>query len=405
MKKVIFVLSLASVLAIITMWNEIYWQILIPMAKANTLVLLTTGLTVSVTITSALIAYMSYRSGEWKAHLSLNFGFQRASEYNALKSTGIFRSKYANTSSLVTGYNPQLMDIETRFQKHKDSSFPIAYNALTIGQLRIRNTGRGELRFSLPVFGSSQNTIPVNYIECRKNGVLIKEASDQTYFELKSGEVLDFYYNIVDLARATTANFRHSMWNDFIVEFVPKITSNEKLVKKLKQPALLKISIKDNRENNVELPRSRSWKFFSNQVSLDSPTKVKQVPPEKVAHNVALQLIAGVIHKELLKQQQIVDLKKLFQFSSATLETLIYYELIEFVAEAGSYLPVKQKYIQVDYNVALLAMALEQFGKDDHSQTPIINNCFRGIAEEFATQAGLPLSEVFSDQPEPESLK
>jgi hypothetical protein len=195
----------------VSSYNNFYRNIVIPMANEKTLPLLTTIITILATIfTTSLavfIAYKNYKAGEWKAKLSIDFGFQRESAYNRIITTSLIRSKYTNTSAFVTSYNPELMDVEDRHKKYKEWSFPVAYDAITIARIQIRNTGRGDLRFSAPIFGHTNDFSLIDYIECRKNGKLVGRTSEKDYFELKSGEVFDFYYNIVDLAKVSKNNF------------------------------------------------------------------------------------------------------------------------------------------------------------------------------------------------------
>jgi len=421
---------------IIYFWNQIYWNVIAPMAEEGTLPLLTTALTSLVAVTSAFIAYASYKSGEWKARLEINFGFQSESRFNRLLKTNFIRFRSTDTSTKLVNYIPDTLNQDElitwyRTDRKNDASFPINHDAITMLSLKIRNVGRGELRFSKPLFNFIFREKHIDYIECRKNGVLLPKFPEQLYYELKSGEVMDFYYTLTSITNPLEEHLSFTpleeyydelreIWEEYYEyeygETLPSEQNKDKLnrkiiqaIKNMKQVRLGRVRrlisifvknqiiklrtnnysplqpfILDNKGKKVKVPLHRSWVLHSKQMSLDKPKTLQSLSKHSVLKNMTLQLILDVLAKEAFRQKIDIDMKNLTILSIKTLNTLLDNNLLESLEAAKCFVPIEAAYEQNFYDIFMI-MALKEYDLDKLYIPQIACDSYKAIALSLLT--------------------
>lgn len=276
------------------------WLIIEEMGNNGTLPILTTLLTVIMTaiiaIVTGTIAYKNYKSGEWKARLELEFVYSQNEELNRILQPSILKYGYTNVSVKSVEYYPESTEFDPRWRQGGFNSFAVAYNAVLLARLKVRNIGRGELRFERPFFNSRYETLPLIFIEARKNNIEVDNASEKMYFELKSGEVIDFYYDIKEIVDVSSRSFGLLL----------------ALNKIFRLPRLFQVAVKDNRGKKVVLPFWRSWRFYENQYRLETKKVQKSIARNNLADNIILQGLFRVICKEALIKKTPVSIHTLW---------------------------------------------------------------------------------------------
>lgn len=224
---------------------------------------------VLISFGALLFAFYQYRKNGWHATLSLRFARETFDHMNIEiepSNAKLFQRKEVMTLEKI-GYLGHAAKLKVAEDILRKKGTPDLRHALHLVKLDIRNTGRGDLRFGLPVLkdalGLKRTPVPVAIV---KNGK--EKISPQTeMLSLANGEAITFAYSVYSLSKLFDSSITSALTYVPITSFRSFLVWLGVAVYQLDRRSL-NFQITVNNDKKAKVPFKYRWELTPKQLDI-----------------------------------------------------------------------------------------------------------------------------------------